>query len=37
MVEKLDGPNGEVLYSTRDFSERDRKRLAELKKQYGVD
>ncbi|MCK5919369.1 MULTISPECIES: DUF6694 family lipoprotein [Alcanivorax] len=37
MVEKLDGPNGEVLYSTRDFSERDRNRLAELKKQYGVD
>jgi PBP1b-binding outer membrane lipoprotein LpoB len=37
LVEKLDGPDGEVLYSTRDFSERDRNRLAELKKQYGVD
>ena len=37
MVEKLDGPDGQVLYSTRDFTERERKRLAELKKQYGVD
>ena len=37
MVEQLDGPDGEALYSTRDFSERDRNRLAELKKQYGVD
>ncbi|WP_062810871.1 DUF6694 family lipoprotein [Alcanivorax sp. NBRC 102028] len=37
MVEKLDGPDGEVLYSTRDFSERDRNRLTELKKQYDVD
>jgi len=36
-VEKLDGPDGKTLYSVRDFSERDSKRLAELKKQYGVD
>jgi PBP1b-binding outer membrane lipoprotein LpoB len=37
MVEKLDGPDGEALYSTRDFSERDQERLAELKQQYDVD
>ena len=37
IVEQLDGPDGEALYSIRDFSERDRKRLAELEKQYGVD
>jgi hypothetical protein len=37
MVEKLDGPDGKVLYSTRGFSERDQERLAELKQQYDVD
>ncbi len=35
-VDKLDGPDGGVLYSTRDFTERDRNRLVELKKRYGV-
>ena len=36
-VEKLDGPDGETLYSTRDFGEREMKRLAELKSKYGVE
>lgn len=35
-VEKLDGPDGETLYSVRDFGEREAKRLAELKSKYGV-
>lgn len=36
-VEKLDGPDGETLYSTRDFGERESKRLAELKSKYGLE
>jgi hypothetical protein len=36
-VEKLDGPDGETLYSTRDFGESEMKRLAELKSNYGVE
>ena len=36
-VEQLDGADGEPLYSTREFGERERERLAELKKKYGVD
>jgi len=35
-VEQLDGPDGKPIYSERVFSERDRERLGELKKQYGV-
>lgn len=35
-VEQLDGPDGEAIYSTREFSEYDEKRLKELKKEYGV-
>lgn len=36
-VEKLDGPDGETLYSVRDFGERESQRLAELKSKYGVE
>ncbi|MBS3895412.1 hypothetical protein [Silanimonas sp.] len=36
-VEKLDGPDGETLYSVHDFGEREIGRLAELKSQYGVE
>lgn len=36
-VEKIDGPDGETLYSVRDFGEREMKRLAELKSKYGVE
>lgn len=36
-VEKLDGPNGEMLYSVRDFGEREMERLAELKSKYGIE
>ncbi|WP_262927373.1 DUF6694 family lipoprotein [Phytohalomonas tamaricis] len=36
-VEQLDGANNEPLYSVRDFSEYDKKRLEELKSQYGDD
>lgn len=35
-VERLDGPNGEAIYSTRDFGDAERKRLAELKAKYGA-
>ena len=35
-VERLDGPDGETLFSTRGFDEDDGKRLAELKSKYGV-
>ena len=35
-VERLDGPDGETLFSTRGFDEDDTKRLAELKSKYGV-
>ena len=31
-VERLDGPDGETLYSTREFTEWDRQRLDELKR-----
>jgi PBP1b-binding outer membrane lipoprotein LpoB len=36
-VEQLDGPDGEPIYSTREFSDYDRERLNELKKKYGVE
>lgn len=35
-VEELDGPDGETLYSLKDFSERDAERLRELKMEYGM-
>ncbi len=35
-VEQLDGPDGKAIYSAREFSESDRERLDELKKQYDV-
>lgn len=35
-VEQLDGADGEPIYSTREFGERERQRLIELKKEYGV-
>jgi hypothetical protein len=35
-VEQLDGPDGKVIYSAREFNESDRERLNELKKQYDV-
>lgn len=34
-VEQLDGANKESIFSIKDFSEEDAKRLAELKKQFG--
>lgn len=34
-VERLDGPDGNALFSTREFSEDDVKRLEKLKQQYG--
>lgn len=34
-IERLDGPDGETLYSAMGFDERDRKRLSELKEEYG--
>lgn len=36
-VERLDGPNGQVLYSAAGFDERDATRLSELKRLYGVE
>lgn len=36
-VEQLDGPDGEAIYSARDFSEYDEKRLKELKEEYGAE
>lgn len=33
-VEKLDGPDGNVLFSTRMFDEEDLERLNELKSSY---
>ena len=36
-VEKLDGPDGETLYSTTDFTDHDRGRLSELKSKYSVE
>jgi len=36
-VEQLDGANGETIYSTREFGERDLERLSELKIKYGVE
>lgn len=36
-VERIDGANGEPLYSTTSFSEHDAKRLVELKQKYGVE
>ena len=36
IVEKLDGPDGESLYSTTDFTDRDKERLSELKSKYNV-
>ena len=35
-VEKIDGADGKSLYSTTDFTERDKKRLSELKAKYNV-
>jgi len=35
-VEKIDGADGETLYSTTDFTERDQTRLSELKTKYGI-
>ncbi len=35
-VEQLDGPDGEPIYSTKEFTDDDRDRLNELKKKYGV-
>ena len=36
-VEKLDGPDGKALFSTRDFDDDDAERLVSLKKQYNVE
>lgn len=36
-VERLDGPDGQVIHSTKEFGERDRERLKELKKKYNVE
>jgi len=36
-VERLDGPDGEPVLSTRDFGERDARRLEELKRQYNIE
>lgn len=36
-VEQLDGADGESIYSTREFGERERERLNELKKTHGVE
>jgi hypothetical protein len=33
-VLRIDGPKGEALFSSREFSEKDAKRLAELKQKY---
>ncbi len=35
-VERLDGPDGEPIYSTKEFGEYDQKRLRELKSEYAV-
>ena len=36
-VERLDGPDGEPVLSTRDFGDRDARRLEELKRQYNIE
>ena len=36
-VEEIDGTDGKSIYLTREFTRRDRERLDELKKQYGVE
>ncbi len=36
-VEQLDGPDGEPIFSTREFNEYERERLAELKKKYEIE
>ncbi len=36
-VEEIDGADGKSIYVTREFTERDRERLDELKKKYGVE
>ncbi|MBN2106150.1 MAG: SPOR domain-containing protein, partial [Deltaproteobacteria bacterium] len=36
-VEEIDGADGKSIYVTREFFERDRERLDELKKKYGVE
>ena len=36
-VEKIDGADGKSSYVAREFTERDRERLDELKKKYGVE
>ncbi|MEE9128976.1 MAG: DUF6694 family lipoprotein [Phycisphaerales bacterium] len=36
-VERLDGPDGEPIYSTGEFSKYDQKRLNKLKDKYGVE
>ena len=35
-VEKIDGLDGKTLYSTTDFTDHDRERLAELKAEYSI-
>ena len=35
-VERIDGADGSALYSTTEFTERDRKRLEELKEKYNI-
>jgi hypothetical protein len=35
-VEQLDGPDGKSIYSTKEFSDYDLKRLNELKKEYSI-
>lgn len=36
IVQRIDGADGESLYSVTDFTERDEKRLSELKSKYGI-
>lgn len=36
-VERLDGPDGEALYSVRGFGEREAQRLSELKSRYSIE
>lgn len=36
-VERLDGADGETLYSARDFGEREAQRLSELKSKYNIE
>jgi hypothetical protein len=36
-VERLDGADGEPIYSTTEFGEYERERLEQLKKEYGIE